>query len=783
MSRKPFILNFGTESDTSCKSESQCRIINQELDEANYRLQNLRREYGSQLQNFKKDDDMYMLNPGEGPQSSQVHYSPEMYSKVLPVNSIQQKPRLIQPLPNKMTTCVADPAAKYGRINPNFPNRYRPDEQRFTMLTPNEPVRKRDLVERQKLKIYPHMYDTYGMMERDRKRSDEELQSMLYASPSVSLTGGVDYPIPMRYQLRPLMSPENLEINRKDQVGGIDYDLRVPCNLTGRRESLPKWSDPDRKLVQVSYVDSSSEPYARDSQIDYTSILKRDCPAPLPTRKPWTVGAPGADRETSRCAQRRRNEKQIQDILRQQHYQPKKEAKCVNNELSKSEKFVFGSAKINSPKIRAPKYPNNTMQKSGFFDIAIPPPNPMLLSNLPSSQLAIKNALTGIPPSSIAISDQLSSNTVENFSGMASDTQYIDELQPSKVIAASKAIRREIGSAFGAEDVGAHQINSGYDPTRPPPAASLSSPEVTEFQVARSPKEKEMKHLIEKTLEQESTALMQIADLRHNLAGLEQRVVQARAQNRPQDIAEALQHKSTAQDTIQDLRRMIKALRERREAAVSELQPVLTNKEFGSYRTLLANQTRLMEVKVRQYYQQPEPNVIEAFLRPHFGGKAYSMKPGFYDAPKVGGIGANRLNSLKIGDNVMVRLYQYPRRQGKMISYSGPRRIGLMPTLWSNAVSGIEIIEKSANFVHLWDAPFFQGGHVRLSEGFFDYPSVGGIQATKLASLQIPEDLQVQVFSRPEGKGESVTFMGPQKIAFLPADWNSKVMGLRISKK
>jgi len=743
------------------------------------------------MQDFRRDshDELYMLNPGSDTRrSSQVDYSPVMYSKVLPENSILQKPRLIQPIPNKTTTCSASEAARYGRINPNFPTRYRPDEQQFTMLTPNQPIRKRDLAERQKLKLYPHMFDAYGVMERDKKRSDDELESMLYASPSIALTGGVDFPIPMRYQLRPLMSPENLEVNRRDQVGGIDYDLRVPCNLGNvrNRASLPKWSDPDRELVQVSYVSSSSEPYARESQIDYTTRFKKDCPAPLPTRKPWTVGAPGADRETSRCAQRERNQRQIQDIMKQQHYQPQAEAKCINNELSKSEKFVFESAKNNSPRVHAPKYPNSTIQKSGFYDLAIPPPSPMLLSNLPSSQLSVQSALTGIPPSSIAISDQLVSNRVENFEGgdlMHSNTQYVDELQPSKIIAASKAIRREIGSAFGAEDVGAHQINSGYDPTRAPPVASLSSPEIMEFQVARSPKEKEMKQLIEKTLEQESTALMQIADLRHSIAGLEQRVIQARAQNRPQDIAEALKHKNTAQDTIQNLRRVIKALRERRESAVSELNHILTNKELGSYRTVLANQTRLMEVKVRQYYQQPEPNVIEAFLRPHFDGKAYSMKPGFYDGPEVGGIGANRLNSLKIGDNVMVRLYQYPRRQGKMISYSGPRRVGLMPTLWSNAVSGIEIIEKSANFVHLWDAPFFQGGHVKLSEGFFDYPSVGGIQATKLSSLQIPEDLQVQVFSRPEGKGESITFMGPQKIAFLPADWNSKVMGLRIAKK
>jgi hypothetical protein len=44
----------------------------------------------------------------------------------------------------------------------------------------------------------------------------------------------------------------------------------------------------------------------------------------------------------------------------------------------------------------------------------------------------------------------------------------------------------------------------------------------------------------------------------------------------------------------------------------------------------------------------------------------------------------------------------------------------------------------------------------------------------------IPDKIRVTIYSRPKGEGEKVTFIGPQRVSFLPADWNRKVFGVRV---
>jgi hypothetical protein len=176
----------------------------------------------------------------------------------------------------------------------------------------------------------------------------------------------------------------------------------------------------------------------------------------------------------------------------------------------------------------------------------------------------------------------------------------------------------------------------------------------------------------------------------------------------------------------------------------------------------------------------PPDDQIECYTKDSFEGDGYQMKIGFYDYPNVGGVGNNQLKSLKIGKNVSVILYENAYRKGRVLVYHGPKRIPHLPPLWTNAVSGIEVVKKLTIQCQLYDAPFYQGGTVMLTIGFYDYPTVGGIGSAKLNSMIIPQGLSIKLFSRPNREGETIEFLGPQKLSFLPSGWNKKVLGVEI---
>lgn len=420
-----------------------------------------------------------------------------------------------------------------------------------------------------------------------------------------------------------------------------------------------------------------------------------------------TAGISNSRDGSVRCAQIQRQNSQALAIAEQQ-FQPVKS--CLERSVpSKSEQNAFrdvtgvGTTQTSAKGL----VPIESITKSGFFELAIPPPNPMLLSNVSAERLF----------------------SVESFESTL---------------------------------------------------ASEAGP-------ARSSLERHLKNVIAQTILHQAQALMTISDLRHSISGLQQRIVEGRAYNQGLDIGKANNRQQLALDNIEKLRDLIRAVQDRRQRALEELKGPLNAQQFGTVQTIVANQLKLMEANVRQYHAQPADNAIEAFRRPHFqadagdGAGGYVMKTGFYDYPEVGGIGNNKLQSLKIGAKVKVVLYERPKRGGKSLTYIGPRRVTQLPTMWTSAVSGIEIIEYASATVQVWDAPFYQGADVKLPIGFYDYPNVGGIKAGKTASMSIPDKLNVTIYSRQNKGGEKITFIGPQKVPFLPADWNAKVFGIEIT--
>lgn len=558
---------------------------------------------------------------------------------------------------------------------------------------------------------------------------------MLNQEPSISLSG-LDYEIPMNYELIPPIHCPNF--NKR---------IKYP-------QSSPPFLGTQQRLLQNN-IDLEREAGCGHTQWGLGVVPRK------PTRgsEGRTVGVDPVFRNDS-IKIKRQQEREIAN----QQFGPKP-PKCgpqlstdfKNREETKSEKNIFGDLVVAFPEAATQTFPNPLDTPSGFFETTVPPPNTLLMSNIsPERQFQLK----------------------ERFS--------VEDTDPLQTIAASNAISRATGSKFGAVTPGFQE--SGYLNTSglPTPSSVQPSRPKSEFQIARSSLERDMKKIIETTIAQQTRALMCISDLRHSISGLEQRIVESRAHNQPFDVASASQRLDKGLKTIEELRDLIRAIQARRARALDELKGPLTDAEYGSIQTVLANTIKLMEANVRQYHAQPADDSIEAFQKPHFGGDGFVMKKtgapnGFYDYPNVGGLGNNELKSLKIGASVRVNLYERPNKQGKMLTYVGPRRITLLPTLWTNAVSGIEILEKTGPVVELWDAPFYQGAHVRLPIGTYDYPDVGGIKAGKTGSISIPDGINVTVYSQAKLQGEKLTFLGPQKVPFLPADWNKKVFGIEIT--
>jgi hypothetical protein len=644
------------------------------------------------------------------------------------------------------------PVESAYRINPNINDNFTKAEEQYT-FEPGSAIiarRKQDLAERRKLRIYPHMFNAEDVLRRDRARQEQQR-----LQPSF---GGVQYPIPMYFQLRSLQEPPT------EQGKNLDYDLR----LKTCRSNLPISNSKDLEMYQRQPQLTTNTPTPTQSrsigggqQVNRAIVmqkLEQDHNTLIPNNNVVHIAPSIVSRERDYSCQQVNRQRQQENAVRAQQrswYNPTEyqvESAVIGDGChakkremtpqTMSEQLIFEND-INLRPLNGPKYPRDRDELTGFFELgpAIPPPNPLLLSDVPASLLMHQQAISGI-----------------KSDARLSAEHFTDVSPPNK---------NTKTTVFG------QPVSNN-----PHPKMIQSENESTgEFQTARTDEERKLKQYIQLTIQQQRQALMEISDLRHIIAGLQQRLVENRALSDVFGTAGASENIDKALQAIDELRSVIHLIQARRNNALKQLEVILTKQEYGQFQTVLANTVRLMEVQVKQYHEQPAYDQVVTYTEPHFGGQnGYIMRKGFYD-------GARAPRSLKIGKDVQVKLYERPNRQGKSITYVGPRRIPLLPVLWDNSVAGVEILSKTGPLIDCWDAPFYQGGHVRLPEGKFDYPDVGGIRAGRLASLSIPANLEVTFYSRPNFEGEKIKFIGPQKLSFLPVDWNGKVFGVVVSQR
>lgn len=691
---------------------------------------------------------MYMINPNNPSSYNQSKYKTYTSSESRCTNEIANQTEYL--------------------INPNAQEDFTKEEEEYVMYPQsNIPIKKSDLEERRQIKIYPHMFQSH--IDSDKPDTRQVL-------------GAIDYPIPMRFQLRNLQDRKSGQNN-----GGVDYDLR----LKYKNNILPKGSrsPDDDAYFQIR------EPN--------TAIIHGQQHRPKVEAR--TIGAPSADKKDFTCSQIDRSFRQFKDVSQQSSQRMERGNFYIDCEgcpreqreldrqadlvkpMSKYEKKIFGTT-IDRRRPVYQTYPSEAAMKTSFFGLgpAIPPPNPLLLSNVPSNLLLSKTNI---------VDPENNKHKVQNLQISLSDTDVYRgrDTQPYDPSITNNKVENFIGEGqFDGSNNNVLSTGLSGQATpmseimsriRPSPTNVFESGQKNEYSRRNKTLETDLKDKINKIVEQQRQIMMQISDIRHLVPELKQRELLAKEISNIQDIHYSINKFGNSMYLLNQIRQLQSYLQTQQKRLIQRLEDVMPTTEFLKYQTKLQNKIAFYQSEIKRYHAMPEDNEIQAFTQVNFSGDVFKMKMGFYDHPHVGGLQNNALKSLKIGKGVTVVLFNRANRKGKILVYHGPRRIPNIPVLWTNNISGIEVINKITIQVHLFDAPFFQGGNVRVGAGFYDYPKVAGIGQSNLKSLVIPKGLHVRLYSRPSRKGETIDFLGPQRLSFLPSGWNKKVFGIEITSK
>jgi hypothetical protein len=106
--------------------------------------------------------------------------------------------------------------------------------------------------------------------------------------------------------------------------------------------------------------------------------------------------------------------------------------------------------------------------------------------------------------------------------------------------------------------------------------------------------------------------------------------------------------------------------------------------------------------------------------------------------------------------------------------------------------SGIQVSKKpikndyfapiANDVVIFYDQDQFMGNVVRLTYGFYDYPNVGGIGNHAVGSFKIPDNVIVHLYTLPKKTGTRLKYIGPTRVARLPAEYRHRISGVEIVK-
>jgi hypothetical protein len=464
--------------------------------------------------------------------------------------------------------------------------------------------------------------------------------------------------------------------------------------------------------------------------------------------------------------------------------------------------------------VKRPSYPSQAAQVSGFFELGppLPPPSPLLLSNVPSELILqrrelidpreritnvetsqgqqsrinrfsqfTENASSSYPnvnKSSVSLPKN-EANTRENFAGNGCTSGY--KGGSCSIVPNRFDIQHPSGHAEGRPIEGVQsQIREDAARTR---ADKVEQCIAEKMRAARTQVPVELMKKIETNREKQEKVLRQIGELFRLIPHLKQKEVDSKIMNDAAAIHKTNAELNQAITLTNQLKNILSFLEANREKYLAQVKKLVPDDVYQQFICDARQQIKQSEVDVENHYKAPEKGVAYMYIKDDFKGDQYEMKPGFYDFPRVGGLGNNGLRSLKIPDGIQVVLFKRAKQQGPVLVYRGPKWVDSLPTGFRNNVSGILIKALSSGpKIDMWDGPFFQGKRAQLiGPGDYDYPQ-SGIGNKRLASMIIPDGFSVYLYTRPKFTGESIVFKGPQRVAFLPTAWKDKVTGIKIIK-
>lgn len=763
-----------------CGDLNECLMINSDLDREMNRLAALKLKYN--LKDFLEPEDMYMLDPTDKTgTSNQVKYSPDMFNINLGVPSCNT------------AGCNTIDDSLY-RINPNVPNNFLPKDEIYT-LSPggNSLTTKWELEEKQKFKIYPHMYsDTVNLINR-QKEEDSTEGGISY--------GGVDYPIPMRFQLRYLQQPGHKGISHN-----IDYDVHTKT----KDKNLPEYHDKimsrELNLRRPDAIQHNRQRGINDTDFvtntlgdTYDKLAKGELRLRDALRKqarevnreygnyPTEQEAASAYHAYEERLQNEREDKQARDIMTQPlyWYQYKDYPRSITTSSNVSSPFQASS-------VKRQMFPTSAAQTSGFFELGppLPPPNPELLSAVPSEMLVNQTKLATITDASV-----FEVPKPENRDKFLLRTDLDNSLNPYDISDTQlNNLLKSNGSTGGVDQPlieGFDQIPSNYKfPDK-------------ESQCGDEPK---TVNLIDLWLAKElalQRILFQMTHLRRLEPLLRRKQVQSKEVSHTININKTTMHLEKTANLLNQLDLMNSLLTEERgrviellrneyiargmnghtiEQKMAETQKkikmILEKRASGS-----TNNRRDFSVGGDNYIKPIPADKGVFYTQTNFQGPSIELSFGMYDFPDVGGIGNNKLASFKIPENTTLNLYEYPKKRGVKVVYNGPARVALLPARWANRISGIEFISAPPPYdAKVYSGPEYQGNVASLKPGFYDYPNFGGT-LPNLGSFTIPKELILTLYSRPNKGGQKVTYIGPFEMSKLDSGWNNNVKSLEIQMK
>lgn len=756
-----------TTKSAECKDLNQCLKINEELDREIQKLMALKRKYN--LKEILEPDDMYMLDPTkEECKSNHVKYHPRMFNIDLGV-------------PTCNTVGCNTTSDDIFRINPNVRDNWEAHEEQF-MLQPrtNQLIAKWELDQKQKLRIYPHMFTDYVQLQ---KESEKPFHGGISG-------GGVDYPIPMRFQLRYLQQPQSkrsqnidydVHIKRKDNNLPEFHDFIVDKDFTLRDREVQRCNRQrgvvDRKLDESSYSKiSKNESNIERLEQMYDRMHAGDVRYRDELRKAArSVGYQDIDAKVFEHLQCERSKKHQKEMLDQPLYDQRfkgipQYGETITTRGSGSENF--GLQTSGNISIKRQTAPSQLAQgPSGFFKLGppLPPPNPELLSAVdPSLLVHYTDYAKPNDERHLDVKIQMPSSSNNNSCGplLTDRDQTLNPLQ-MKDSKDTQLFQSQGGGIEGFKNV---SLDDEGELQFLPEYANGEKPNLKNLLISKDEALQRIKY--------------QIAHLNRLEPILRQKQIQHKETNHTIEINKSTLYMDRIQNMRKRLELLLQNIGEEREDIIKEMKTTYSPQEVQGILKESEDFLKKSNTKSQHFFHKMSQGVGLFYTETDFNGEEHELAYGFHDFPEVGGLGNNKLASFKIPKDTILTLYEYPERGGIAVTYRGPRRIRRLPSRFHKKISGIDLkAVKPPYEAECYTGKYFQGNRVPLKIGFYDYPNIGGVGNKKLESFKLPEQLIMTVYSRPNKQGEKITYIGPFELPFFTPGWVGQVSGIEIQIK